>query len=178
MAASSNCVISSLAGLKTFLASITQGSTIYLDLAGQNLCRYGTIELATLFVYPQKITRIVDVAALGSAAFTAASDNGRSLKSILEDPSLPKGIWDDVRNLMTSGIFSKRPLDAKTIEYCVNDVNKLPDLQAAHMKKITHGWLEKARSEMEQRLILVRSPGYNPESKDNVFGPWRVKICF
>jgi exonuclease 3'-5' domain-containing protein 1 len=41
--------------------------------------------------------RLIDVLTLGRSTFTAASKNGKTLKSILEDPDIPKCAWD-VRN--------------------------------------------------------------------------------
>ena len=41
--------------------------------------------------------RIIDVLVLGKQAFTTASNNGATLKSILENIDIPKCIWD-VRN--------------------------------------------------------------------------------
>lgn len=78
----------------------------------------------------------------------------------------------DIRQLMPTGVFSKRPMDDKTIEYCVNDVKKLPDLEAVYMKKITPAWLHKAQREMERRLTEARSPDYQPQSREKAFGPW------
>lgn len=40
---------------------------------------------------------LIDVLALGKEAFATASNNGKTLKSILEDPNIPKCAWD-VRN--------------------------------------------------------------------------------
>lgn len=77
----------------------------------------------------------------------------------------------DIRGLMPTGIFSKRPLDAKTIEYCVNDVKKLPDLKAVYINRITPDWLLKAQREMERRLTEARSPGYQPQSREKALGP-------
>lgn len=41
--------------------------------------------------------RLVDVFSLGTSSFTTTSGEGKSLKSIFEDPSVPKCFWD-VRN--------------------------------------------------------------------------------
>jgi exonuclease 3'-5' domain-containing protein 1 len=41
--------------------------------------------------------RLIDVFILRKLAFTTASNNGKTLKSILEDPDVPKCAWD-VRN--------------------------------------------------------------------------------
>ncbi|KAI5465120.1 hypothetical protein BGZ63DRAFT_402018 [Mariannaea sp. PMI_226] len=43
------------------------------------------------------MVRLIDVLSLGKSAFTTISTNGRPLKSILEDPNIPKCFWD-VRN--------------------------------------------------------------------------------
>ncbi|KAG6354422.1 hypothetical protein INS49_004439 [Diaporthe citri] len=93
----SSILISTSADLKIFLSSIRPGSTIYLDLEGKNLSRDGTLTLATMLIQPQNDTRVVDVLSLGKSAFDVESDEGTSLKSILEDPDIPKGVWD-VRN--------------------------------------------------------------------------------
>lgn len=77
MDAPSSGLISSLAELKAFLSSITQDSTLYVDLEGNNLGRHGTITLITILVHPQKVTRLVDVLTLGSLVFTTAAGDGR-----------------------------------------------------------------------------------------------------
>jgi len=72
-------------------------STIYLDLEGNCLSRHGTISLVTVLIHPQRVVRLIDVLVLGKRAFTTASNNGKTLKSILEDTDIPKCTWD-VRN--------------------------------------------------------------------------------
>ena len=78
-------------------SSIPPSSTLYLVLEGNCLSRHGTISLITILIYPQRVVRIIDVLVLGKLAFTTASNNGKTLKSILEDPDIPKCAWD-VRN--------------------------------------------------------------------------------
>lgn len=94
-------VISTLMDLRLFLSSIDSSSTLYVDLEGQNLCRHGTLTLITILVHPQNTVAIVDVQTLGSTAFTTPStyptQPPKTLKSILEDPAIPKYLWD-VRN--------------------------------------------------------------------------------
>ncbi|KAK7697546.1 hypothetical protein SLS64_013428 [Diaporthe eres] len=97
MAAPSPIVISTSAELKIFLSSIRPDSTIYLAFEGKDLGRDGTLTLATMFIQPQNVTRVVDVLSLGESAFDIESDDGTSLKSILENPDIPKSVWD-VRN--------------------------------------------------------------------------------
>jgi exonuclease 3'-5' domain-containing protein 1 len=96
MAASSSrktSVVSTKSELQDFLCSITDSSTLYLDLEGHRLSRNGTIAIITILVYPQNVIGLVDVTTLGSLAFTQAND-GKSLKSILENRNIPKYLWD------------------------------------------------------------------------------------
>ncbi|OIW32663.1 hypothetical protein CONLIGDRAFT_699551 [Coniochaeta ligniaria NRRL 30616] len=94
-------VISTFAALASFLSSIDSYTTLYVDLEGQNLSRHGTLTLVTILVRSQmwRIVAIVDVQTLGHRAFTTPSSAqpSRTLKSILEDPTIPKYFWD-VRN--------------------------------------------------------------------------------
>ncbi|KAM7219406.1 hypothetical protein V8F06_005140 [Rhypophila decipiens] len=111
--------------LKACRHSTSEALKLYIDLEGQNLSREGTLSLMTVFVLPLKVTYLIDIYTLGSLAFTtpvAAPADGDSkvptaindkaidsndgvesdaspltLKSILEDPTLPKYFWD-VRN--------------------------------------------------------------------------------
>ncbi|KAK0721831.1 hypothetical protein B0T26DRAFT_749308 [Lasiosphaeria miniovina] len=88
-------VISSTAELEEFLSSMPSSSTLYLDLEGNRLSRHGTISLITILLHPQKTVKLIDVLSLGESAFTVTSGDGRSLKSIFEDPSIPKCLWDN-----------------------------------------------------------------------------------
>jgi exonuclease 3'-5' domain-containing protein 1 len=83
--------------LEAFLSSIPPSSTLYLDLEGNSLSRYGTISIITILIHPQRVVRLIDILVLGKLAFTTASDNGKTLKSIFEDADIPKCVWD-VRN--------------------------------------------------------------------------------
>ncbi|KAK0623994.1 ribonuclease H-like domain-containing protein [Immersiella caudata] len=95
-AAGPETVISTVAALEAFLSTITPTSALYLDLEGTNLCRHGNISLITILIHPQKTTRLIDVQTLGNLVFTTASPNDphKSLKSILEDESIRKFLWD------------------------------------------------------------------------------------
>ncbi|KAG9495807.1 hypothetical protein J7337_012365 [Fusarium musae] len=90
-------VISSLTVLKGFIDSIPADATLYLDLEGKSLSRNGTLTIITILVHPTKVTRLIDVQTLGSAAFTTPGTNGKTIKTILEDPQISKCLWD-VRN--------------------------------------------------------------------------------
>lgn len=90
-------IISAAADLSAFLSSIPPASTLYLDLEGNRLSRHGSLSIISILIHPKGIVGLIDVLVLGNLAFTAASDDGKTLKSILEDPKIPKGVWD-VRN--------------------------------------------------------------------------------
>ncbi|KAK3384020.1 hypothetical protein B0T24DRAFT_607158 [Lasiosphaeria ovina] len=93
--AASETVIASEEALGSFLSSIAPSCTLYLDLEGTALSRNGTVSLITSLVYPQRTTRLIDVLTLGKAAFTTPARDGRTtLKSILEDPTISKYLWD------------------------------------------------------------------------------------
>jgi exonuclease 3'-5' domain-containing protein 1 len=228
-------LISSVEDLKKFLSSISSFNSLYIDLEGINLCRHGTISLITILVYPENVVRLVDVAVLGNQAFTVTSDSGKTLKSILEDPNIPKFLWD-VRNdadalwalyrvglagvtdvqllenatrfgdktylrglarsiqydcnlgllernrwlstkeettkLMSTGVFAARPLDGKTIDYCVNDVIHLPELRNTYMQRINKEWLGKVKKESAARVVEAHRSDYDPLSPTKKFGPW------
>ncbi|KAG9228183.1 ribonuclease H-like domain-containing protein [Amylocarpus encephaloides] len=94
---SNPALIYSVAELEAFLSTIPPSSTLYLDLEGNNICRHGTISIITILIHPQRIVRLIDVLVLGDSAFTIASNSGTTLKSLFEDPEIPKCLWD-VRN--------------------------------------------------------------------------------
>ncbi|KAI9848551.1 MAG: hypothetical protein M1837_007220 [Sclerophora amabilis] len=232
---STQTLVSSVSELTTFLSSIPPASTLYLDLEGTCLSRYGTISLVTVLIHPQGVVRVIDVLALGELAFTTTSENGKSLKSILEDPGIPKCLWDvrndadalwalyhvglagvtdiqllenasragdkthlqglemsiqfdlkigsmeinrwirtkeEIKNLMPCGVFDGRPIDAKTVQYCINDVLHLPDLHVLYLGHIEGTWLAEAREESERRVAEAHLPDYEPQSPTKSLGPW------
>ncbi|KAK0122330.1 hypothetical protein ONS95_010572 [Cadophora gregata] len=94
--------------LEIFLLTLTtfdltnEGSSIpslYIDLEGSKLSRYGTISLLTLFLFPNNSTYLIDITTLGTLAFTTASPThpDTTFKLILEDASISK-VFFDVRN--------------------------------------------------------------------------------
>lgn len=233
--ASNPALISSVPELEDFLSSILPSDTIYVDLEGNRLSRHGTISLVTLLIHPSIVVRIIDILALGSTAFTTPSKSGKSLKSMLEDSSIPKCIWDvrndadalwalyrvsiagvtdiqllenasrpsdktyvrgldkcvqhdlklgfmelnrwirtkkEVQGLMPYGVFTARPLDAKIIQYCANDVTYLPGLHTFYVNRIKGDWLTKAIEESAKRVVEAQSPTYDPQAPSKKVGPW------
>jgi exonuclease 3'-5' domain-containing protein 1 len=47
----------------------------------------------------------------------------------------------EVVSLMAANVFASPPMDAKTVQYCANDVLYLPDLHALYLKRIQGDWL-------------------------------------
>ncbi|KND87658.1 hypothetical protein TOPH_07699 [Tolypocladium ophioglossoides CBS 100239] len=73
---------------------------LYIDIEGERLSRDGTVSLLTVLVYPGhglERVHILDIHALGSAAFYTVGRRGKSLKDILESPRILK-VFFDVRN--------------------------------------------------------------------------------
>ena len=95
-------VVSTIDDLMGFLASIRHSSVLYMDLEGKELSRHGTLTIITILVQPQNTVFLIDVQTLGHTAFLAQpmptlTEPLRSLKYILEDPTVTKYLWD-VRN--------------------------------------------------------------------------------
>ncbi|KAK3296638.1 ribonuclease H-like domain-containing protein [Chaetomium fimeti] len=78
----------------------------------------------------------------------------------------------EVQALMANDIFSRRPLDAKTMQYCVNDVMYLPALRNLYAKRITSEWMGKAMEESARRVVEACGPAYMPQSDKKKLGPW------
>ena len=75
----------------------------------------------------------------------------------------------------TYEVFNVRPLPQVLIDYCVGDVEFLPQLSTIYQKRMSCRWLEKARVETEKRLDESRSPSYKHHGRQKSLGPrsWR-----
>ncbi|KAM0482388.1 hypothetical protein ACHAPX_002905 [Trichoderma viride] len=71
--------------------------SIYIDLEGVNLCRYGIISILQIYVHPLERVYLIDVLTLKDKSFTTRGKSGHSLKDILESTTIPK-VFFDVRN--------------------------------------------------------------------------------
>jgi len=78
----------------------------------------------------------------------------------------------EVQSRMPADVFATRPIDAKTAQYCVNDVIHLPDLHALYLRRIEGDWLAMAMEESARRGAEAHSPGYEPQSPTKKLGPW------
>lgn len=72
-------------------------------------------------------------------------------------------------------VLNLRPLLHALIEYCVGDVQCLPELSAIYQGRLSKEWSRKVLIESEVRLTESRSTSYQPKNKKRIFGPerWR-----
>lgn len=72
--------------------------SIYVDLEGVRLSRYGTISIMQIFILPQDHTYLIDVHRLQDRTFSIVGERkDNTLRQILESQYIPKVIFD-VRN--------------------------------------------------------------------------------
>jgi len=77
--------------------SSTDKPSLYLDLEGANLSRYGSISILQIFDASTNNCYLFDVHTLSDKTFTTARADGTTLKMILESDFVPKAFFD-VRN--------------------------------------------------------------------------------
>lgn len=75
----------------------TEPPSLYIDLEGVNLSRFGTVSILQLHVLPTGRTYLIDIHSLRDKSFTTCADNGWTLKRIFESDTIPK-VFFDVRN--------------------------------------------------------------------------------
>ena len=94
-------LVDTVAVLSTLLDSLsgfkTSPPSLFVDLEGNNLSRYGTVSILQIYVHPQDYVYLVDVNKLGADAFTVGGFNGTILASVLGSTTIPKAFFD-VRN--------------------------------------------------------------------------------
>ena len=73
---------------------------------------------------------------------------------------------------MAANVFAFRPIDAKIVQYCANDVIYLPDLHALYLKRIQGNWFARVKQESERRVAEAHSPWCEPQSPAKKLGPW------
>ncbi|KAL2181542.1 ribonuclease H-like domain-containing protein [Thermothelomyces heterothallicus CBS 202.75] len=83
-------------------AQPTAPPSLYVDLEGINLSRYGSISILQIYVHPLDQAYLVDIHTLGRTAFCTpgpayTASAGRTLRDLLEDGAVPK-VFFDVRN--------------------------------------------------------------------------------
>jgi exonuclease 3'-5' domain-containing protein 1 len=75
----------------------TSPPSLYLDIEGINLSRYGTVSILQIFVSTKQLTYLIDIHTLGHKAFSTSGARGITLQDILQSDSIPK-VFFDVRN--------------------------------------------------------------------------------
>ena len=84
--------------LLTLTALPKSPPSLFLDLEGVSLSRAGSISIIQIFAKPNDHVYLVDIHTLGAAAFTTpVTAGGTTLKTLLEDTTVPK-VFFDVRN--------------------------------------------------------------------------------
>ena len=72
-------------------------ASLYFDIEGRKLGRYGTMSILSLFLSPDDTAYLIDVHTLQGNTFTTANEKGTTLKGVLESPTIHKGFFD-IRN--------------------------------------------------------------------------------
>ena len=220
--------------------------SLYLDIEGLSLGRYGTISIVQAKVIPEGQVFLVDVTKLGHLAFDTAASTGVTFRSILENDQIPK-VFFDVRNdsdalyanysiklafvqdlqlmemacrwrskeyvmslakciqfhvamerdqrnewfftkehgkhLLKGGsheIFNVRPISHRIIDYCVNDVEYMPDLWETYealLESRYHPaeqilWKRRIQRESEARVNVALDKNFLPNGPGKTKGPW------
>ena len=105
------------------------------------------------------------LAGLDKAVRSSLKLGGDTLKAFLQAKK-------DMRKKMSTGVFSARPLEDATIQYCANDVLHLPALKAVYMQRIFPKILARVMRESAARVVEAQDPGYDPHGPTRKFGPW------
>lgn len=71
--------------------------SLYIDLEGVSLSRYGSISIMQIFVVPHNCVYLLDIHTVGRTAFEQLGSSRKNLQSILQDEAIPK-VFFDVRN--------------------------------------------------------------------------------
>ncbi|KAI9643015.1 hypothetical protein NHQ30_008749 [Ciborinia camelliae] len=71
-------------------------------------------------------------------------------------------------------VFNDRPLDQAIVDYCIQDVQLMPQLWQiynARLSKLPTKWTTKVVEETKARVLLSQSPGYNGKGQHMARGP-------
>ncbi|KAL7940930.1 ribonuclease H-like domain-containing protein [Trichoderma barbatum] len=123
--------------------------SIYVDLEGVRLSRYGSISILQLYIHPTRTTYLVDVLSLQHLCFYTPGRRGQTLKNILETNDIPK-VFFDVRS------------DSDALYNLFNiRLAGVLDLQLLHFAALTHPRKKYVRALM--KCVLYDSPLANAE---------------
>jgi exonuclease 3'-5' domain-containing protein 1 len=97
----SSTIIDNAEALAGFIAKLDnlprKPPSLYVDLEGANLSRNGSVYILQIYLSTENHTYLVDICTLGKTAFSTPCSTKQTLKSIFEDPAIPKVLFD-VRN--------------------------------------------------------------------------------
>lgn len=68
-------------------------------------------------------------------------------------------------------VFNQRPLSPALIEYCVQDVKRLPELWRIYNTKLTKSWKDRVMTESARRVLSTQQPSYIGQGSHKAFGP-------
>ncbi|KAJ5267864.1 exonuclease [Penicillium angulare] len=68
-------------------------------------------------------------------------------------------------------VFIARPLSAKIIQYCAQDVQFLPKLWRKYNQRMTKNWRLRVETEVERRITLSKSVSYNGKGRHMALAP-------
>lgn len=68
-------------------------------------------------------------------------------------------------------VFNFRPLVEDILQYCVQDVQYLPELWNTYNGKLTKKWRQKVRSEVKSRIQLSQLPSFPSSRRQMIRGP-------
>ncbi|KAK4064263.1 uncharacterized protein Triagg1_9059 [Trichoderma aggressivum f. europaeum] len=122
--------------------------SIYVDLEGQNLSRYGTISLLLIHVRLANTTYLIDVQSLGNKCFSTAGETGWTLKAILESTYIPK-VFFDVRS-DSDALFA-------IFDITLNDVIDLQLMEFAVCPRQGKIWVQGFKSCVHDQAELSRN---------------------
>jgi exonuclease 3'-5' domain-containing protein 1 len=143
--------------------------SIYVDLEGINLSRYGTISILQIYVLPSDTTYLIDVYTLGNDAFLTSATNGQTLKTVLESEAIPKAFFDirtdsdalySLFGIKVAGISDIQLMELATRSFskrCVNGLAKCIDRDLPMTLKERSDW--KATKERGVKLFAPERGG-------------------
>lgn len=133
---------------------ITVQPSIYIDLEGVDLCRYGTVSIMQIHCLPSTRTYLIDVYTLGDKCFSTPGSESRTLKHILESADILK-VFFDVRN-DSDALYSKYQIDLAGI----HDLQLMELATRSGPKRLVNGLsrcIERdARLSLHERSVLAQ----------------------
>ena len=71
-------------------------------------------------------------------------------------------------------VFNQRPIPEEIIDYCVGDVQCLPELREKFWGTRTVAWRDLVKEESKKRVAASQRPEYQPHDREKALAPWSV----